>query len=169
MMLTLLHSFCLKSFPLYPSLRTQAEDNALLYRTLSSPPFVNGIDLYNYLFTPGVVYLQPTTDEAQEHIRKVQALTYLDLPVAEQNENLVLNFKAKIQGHNPLLHANMNITNAQMITIFCNGLHPEAKVIALAQRSNLALAAQNGCCFPAVHPATHPQAGVAHSCVRAVA
>lgn len=138
------------------------EDGSQLYRTLSAPVFTCGADIYEYLGVPGVVYLQPTQDEAQEHIRKVSAMTVRDLPVDQQDENQCLRFKAAIQGHNPLLHPNMNINNAAMITIFCNGLHPEAKVIALQMRSNLALAAQNNCCFSNQYPVGHPQAGVGH-------
>ena len=49
-----------------------------------------------------------------------------------------------------------------MIAIFCNGLHPEAKVVALQMKQNNAMAIQNGCCFPALWPPTHPNAGAAH-------
>ena len=75
---------------------------------------------------------------------------------------MVLRFKKLIDGHNPLLHPNMNINEAGKIAIFCNGLHPEAKIVAIQQRDNIALARQNGCCYPAQYPAGHPNAGVNH-------
>lgn len=134
-----------------------------LYYICSRAPFNTGADIWAYLNSTGVVYLRIPDDQAQEEIRKVQQWTIKDLPVTLQNdENVSWHFYAKIQGYNPMLHPNMNISNQMKITIFCNGLHPEAKVVALQQKNNLATAAANGCCFPATWPAGHPNAGVAH-------
>ena len=57
------------------------DDGSQLYRTVTGPNFVDGADIYDYLGVPGVVYLQPTPDEAQEHIRKAQGMTVRDLPL----------------------------------------------------------------------------------------
>jgi len=130
------------------ALLSMIDKGSSLYRTVSVAPFLTGRHIWDYLQTPDLVYLRPSDDEAAEHIRKVQQFTYKDLPVSKQDKDLVLNFKAMIEGHNPLLHPNMNINNASMIAIFCNGLHPEAKVVALQTKQNNAMAIQNGCCFP---------------------
>ena len=139
------------------------ESSSNLYTTCSNAIFVSGADIWDYLDSADIVYLRIADDEAQEHIRKIQLLTIKDLPVDQQNDiNQCLHFKAKIQAYNPMKHPNMNITNGQKITIFCNGLHPDAKIEALKMKNNLAQAAANGCCFPAVHAAGHPQAGAVH-------
>ena len=131
-----------------------------LWIECSNPPFVTGQHIYDYVKTKA--YLRLDDDEAQRKILEVQSWTYLDLPSEQQNENLVLNFLSKIKGYNPLMHPNMNISDNMKIAVFCNGLHPGAKLEALKMKGNIALAQTNGCCFPAVYPAGHPQAGVAH-------
>ena len=47
--------------------------------------------------------------------------------------------------------------------IFCNGLHPHAKIDAIEIINNNALAIQHNCVYPAVYPAHHPNAGAAHA------
>jgi hypothetical protein len=136
------------------------EPTSDLYRECSNAPFTDGADIWAYL--PTRVYLRIQDDEAQSKIREAQQWTVRDLPVDKQDEMQCLHFKAKILAYNPMRHPNMNITHQQKLTIFCNGLHPEAKIIALQMKNNLAQAQANGCCFPAVYPVGHPQAGVAH-------
>ena len=131
-----------------------------LYNVCSNAPFTTGRQIMDYL--PTVVYLRIDDDVAQQKIIEAQSWTYLDMPVASQDESLVLNFKAKIQGYNPMLHPNMNISNQQKIAIFCNGLHPEAKIEAVRMKNNIALAQQNNCCFPGVYAPGHPLAGNVH-------
>ena len=138
------------------------EPQSQLYATCNTAIFAGGAEIWDWLTSPNIVYLRIADDVAQEEIRKVQLLTVKDLPVDKQDEMQVLHFKALIQGYNPMKHPNMNITNQMKITIFCNGLHPEAKIIALNMKNDLVAAAAAGCCFPANHPAGHPQAGIAH-------
>ena len=134
-----------------------------LYMTISDTPvFPDGESIWNYLNGPDVVYIRPPDDVAQEHIRKVRNWTYLDLPVAKQDISVCLHWKAMLTGHNQMLHPNMNINHADLMRTYIHGLPPEAKLAAIEQRDNLTLARQNSCCFPAVHPAHHPQAGAAH-------
>ena len=142
------------------TLLSMIDPSSNLHSICSAAPFTTGVHIWDYL--PGAVYLRPDNDEAQEHIRKVQAWTWEDLPPEQKDENLVLHFKAKILGYNPMKHPNMNINNAGLITIFCNGLHPQAKVEALKMRGNLVLAAQNNCCFPNQYAPGHPLAGNVH-------
>ena len=59
-----------------------------------SASFTDGETIWTYLNGPMVVYLRPDDDVAQEHIREVTSRTYLDMPVAQQYENLCLNFAA---------------------------------------------------------------------------
>ena len=139
------------------------EVGSQLYQTVSVPPFTTGREIYLYLDSPNIVYLRPPDSEAQEHIRKTTALTWQDLsPELQASKDVNLHFKAMITGHNPNMHPNMNITRNQMINTFCNGAHPEAKVVAIEIRDDIVLAAQKGCCYPAVWPAGHPLAPNAH-------
>ena len=89
-----------------------------LYQMVSAPPFTTGRQIYLYLDSPNVVYLRPPDSEAQEHIRKVPAYTWQDLPPNQQDKDVNSRFKALITGHNPFLHPNMNITRTQMINTF---------------------------------------------------
>ena len=82
-----------------------------LYQVCSNAPFTTGQHIFDYL--PTVVYLRIDDDVAQSKILEAQSWNYLDMPVAKQDESLVLNFKAMIQGYNPMLHPNMNISNQQ--------------------------------------------------------
>ena len=109
-----------------------------LHKVCSQPPFTNGRQIWNHLNTE--VYLRIDDDVAQKNIIEVQSWNYQHLPANEQDENQVLHFKAKIDGYNPMMHPNMDITNAMKISIFCNGLHPQAKVEALRMKNNLAVA-----------------------------
>ena len=136
------------------------EATSALHFECSRAPFMDGADIWEYL--PSKVYLRIQDDEAQDEIRRVQSWTVKDLPVDQQDETQVLRFKAKIQAYNPMRHPNMSITNQMKISIFCNGLHPDAKILALNMKNNLAQAQANNCCFPAVYPAGHPQAGAVH-------
>ena len=124
--------------------------------------FTDGEGIWTYLNGPSVVYLRPDDDVAQEHIREVTNRTYLDLPVAQQDENLCLNFAAFLSNHNPLLHPNFDINHANLLRTYIHGLHPEAKLMAIQMRDNLTLAGQNNCCYPTNYPAHHPLRGGAH-------
>lgn len=136
------------------------ESTSSLHYECSRVPFNDGADIWNYL--PTKVYLRIQDDEAQEEILKVQSWTVKDLPVDKQDEMQVLHFKAKIQAYNPMRHPNMKITNQMKNSIFCNGLHPDAKILALNMKNNLPQAQANGCCLPANYPVGHPQAGTPH-------
>ena len=138
------------------------QSGSRLYNLLSQAPFANGRQIRTYLRGAGIVYLRPTDDVAQARLLEVQSWTYLDMPVKDQDENLVLNFKAKLEGYNPKLHPNMVMPNNTMIATFCNGLHPEAKLLALEMKTNLPLAVTNGCCNPVNFPAYHPNGGNPH-------
>ena len=146
----------------FQSMLSTIDPGSILYNTCSTAPFTKGQHIFDYLHVDGVVYIRPLDSVAQEHIRKVQNYNYLDLPPSQQNAEQCLHFKTLITGHNPLLHPNMNINRTGMITIYCNGLHPEGKVVALEMKDDLTLAAQKGCCFPTNWPVGHPTAGVAH-------
>jgi hypothetical protein len=124
-----------------------------------SASFTDGETIWTYLNGPMVVYLRPDDDVAQEHIREVTSWTYLDMPVAQQDGNLCLNFAAKLTNHNPLLHPNYDINHGSLLRTYIHGLHPEAKLLAIQMKDNLTLAAQNGCCFPTNYPAHHPLNG----------
>ena len=62
----------------------------------------------------------------------------------KQDKNQCLHLKALLVGHNPLMHPNMNITRQMMLTTYCTGLHPEAKLLAIECRDDLVHAAQKG-------------------------
>ena len=133
-----------------------------LHATCSAAPFTNGEEIYNYLDSGSVVYIRPSDSEAQKHINKVKQLTWKDLPADKQDKGLCLHLKALITGHNPLFHPNMNISNGDMITAWCEGLHPEAKLIALELKNDRVHATAKQCVFPTNYPAGHPQVGTPH-------
>ena len=135
----------------HQALLSMIDPSSNLHKICSAAPFTTGREIWLYLGSPNIVYLRPQDDEAQNHIRKVQAWTFEDLPRDKQDENLVLHWKAKVVGYNPMKHPNMTINQAGLITVFCNGLHPQAKVEALKMRDNLVLAQQNGCCHPGTY------------------
>jgi len=133
-----------------------------IHNICSGPAFTTGKHIMDYIRAPGVIYLAPNDDVAEDHKTKTKALTYLDLPVDEQNENLCLYFKAMLQSHNPKLHTNFDIPEADLIATYCNGLHPEAKLEANKCRKNNTYARAEGVCYPATYPAHHPLTGTAH-------
>ena len=139
------------------------DPGSTLYQAVSNAPFVNGKHIFDYFNVENnVVYLRPLDSEAHAHINSVYLWTYQTLPPEKQNKDLCLHFKALLTGHNPFVHPNMNIAPNMLIVTYCNGLHSEAKVIALELKDDLAFARQKNCCFPNVHLARHPQAGIAH-------
>jgi hypothetical protein len=146
----------------FHALLSTIDTGSQLYTTCSTAPFTTGRHIWNYLNSTSIVYLRPPDSEAQTHIRKVSSYTWQDMPPGQQNEKLCLNFKAFLTGHNPLMHPNMNIPRAALISIWCNGLHPEAKVLALELKDDMTFATQKGCVFPANFPVGHPSAGNGH-------
>ena len=133
-----------------------------LYRVCNGAAFTTGRHVFDYLQGPNVIYLQPKDDVAEDHKTKIKALTYLDLPVDQQNNMLCLNLKMLLQDHNPKLHPNYNIPEPELIATYCRGLHSEAKLEANKCRQNIAHAIANTCCYPAAYPPHHPLAGAVH-------
>ena len=121
----------------FHALLSTIDSGSQLYQTCSSAPFTTGRHIYDYLQTDDVIYIRPVMSEAQKHIQQVYGWTWQDLQPDKQDKNLCLHFKSKLTGHNPLMHPNMNITNQMMINTYCNGLHPEAKVLALELKDDL--------------------------------
>ena len=146
----------------FHALLSTIDTGSQLYNTCSNAPFTTGLHVWNYLNAASIVYLRPPDSEAQDHIRKVTSYTWQDMPADKQNDQLCLNFKAFLTGHNPMMHPNMNIPRNVMISTWCNGLHPEAKVLALELKDDTVLAGNKGCNFPNNFPVGHPQAGNAH-------
>ena len=129
-----------------------------LYRTCSDAVFARGDQIWTYLNGPQIVYIAPSRKEAQDHIHTVKTWTWESLPRDEQNRNLVINFKSKVVSHNPERHTTFDIPAGELLDVFANGLHPQAKVTALNYINNPAAAAAANLNHPANFPAHHPNA-----------
>lgn len=132
-----------------------------LYQDVSTADFTTGKHIYDYLHGPDVVYIAPDDDVAADHIKEWKSKTYLDMPVDKQNsDQLCLHFKSFLQSHNPNLHTNFDISEADLVQTYCFGLHPKIKLEANKVRKNPA--AYASCCHAANYPAHHPLSGSAH-------
>jgi hypothetical protein len=136
--------------------------DSALFRKLSTAPFNLGSVTYTYLNGPNVVYLAPSAVEATTHISEVKARTWEMMPSDKKNRDLVLHYHNFVFNHNPNLHPTFVVPEADLISTFINGLHPQAKMEAIKLRNNNAYAQQSGCQFPAVVAAHEPNAGAAH-------
>jgi hypothetical protein len=61
-----------------------------MHNICSGVDFTTGRHIMQYLRGPNVLYLQPKDDVADDHKAKIKAMTYLDLPVDQQNPVLTL-------------------------------------------------------------------------------
>ena len=140
----------------------------LLYLKMTTPPYAGeGRAVWLYLNGPGVVYLAPTLQESKAHKKRVLALTYSDMPAAQQGPQLVLEFWSFLNNQNQAMHANFVLAPADLFESWMNGNYVYAKVKAI-ELFNLPLAQQTiqGLVFPAFIAAheigggnAHPQAG----------